>query len=89
MTNSVGTTQTRLEWFVSTPHGMLEHLEDGPILRPYGINHGREPESGLTACGKYAVGWRIFWETPFTADRHQACGACLKAIAKAQDPLGH
>jgi len=78
-------TPTRLEWFVSTPHGVLEYLGDGPIVRPYGVNHGRAPESGLTACGKYAVGWRIFWETPFTADRHRACSACLEAIAKAQD----
>ena len=41
---------------------MLERLDGEPTVRPYGVVHARQPESGLTACGKYAVGWRIFWE---------------------------
>lgn len=79
------TVQAPPTWFVSTPHGVLEYLQDGPIVRPYGVQHGRQPESGLTACGTFAVGWRIYWESPFTADNKRACGDCVAALSRVSE----
>ena len=60
-------------------------MDGEPTVRPYGVIHARQPESGLTACGKYAVGWRIFWEITFTAGGPRACAACAEAIARTRD----
>jgi len=88
-TSSSHPTKTRsAKWFASTPHGVLERLDDGPTLRPYGTIHGRQPGSGLTACGKYAVDWRIFWEIPFTSGSPRACAGCAEAIARSLDAEG-
>ena len=72
-------------WFASTPYEILDRQSRESGLRPYGILHARRAESGLTACGEYAVGWRIFWELPFSADRARACAACVEALASAPD----
>ena len=85
-TSSSHPTKTRsAKWFASTPHGILERHGGEPTVRPYGVVHGRQPGSGLTACGKYAVDWRIFWEITFTSGSPRACAACAEAIAKADN----
>ena len=51
------------------------------LERPCGLSHARRAGSALTACGRYAVGWRIFWELPFQTSAPHACPACVEAVA--------
>lgn len=67
-------------WFVSVPHSVLEEVHGQRVERPYGVIHARESGSGLTACGKYAVGWRIFWELRFRTTDARACPKCIEAV---------
>ena len=69
-------------WLVSTQHWVPLASPGGPAERPYGTKHAREAGEGLTACGKFAVGWRIFWDMTFTTADGEACPACVDAVSK-------
>ena len=49
-------------WVISVPHTAMKDVGGQMVERPYGVSHARQAGHALTACGRYAVGWRIFWE---------------------------
>jgi hypothetical protein len=69
------------QWLVSVPHTALREVDGHSVERPYGVIHARESGSGLTACGQYAVGWRIFWELRFSTTDADSCPECIDAVA--------
>jgi hypothetical protein len=71
-------------WLVSTRHWVRCVADDGPVERPYGVKHAREPGRGLSACGEFAVDWRIFWGMNFTSEDPDACPACRAVVNKVQ-----
>ena len=78
------TSRTPLEsqWLVSVPHTALEEVDGHRVERPSGVIHARASGCGLTACGQYAVGWRIFWELAFRTMDERACPRCIDVVAK-------
>ena len=70
------------QWLVSAAHVALEDVDGHKVERPYGVMHARESGSGLTACGQYAIGWRMFWEIRFRPTDPRACPDCIVAVAR-------
>ena len=68
-------------WVISVPHTAMKDVGGQMVERPYGVSHARQAGHALTACGRYAVGWRIFWELPFQTSTPHACPACVEAVA--------
>ena len=67
----------------------MKDVGDQMLERPCGLGHARQAGSALAACGRYAVGWRIFWELPFQMSAPHACPACVEAVAVLARGNGH
>ena len=63
-------------WVISVPHTAMRDVGGQMVERPYGVSHARQTGSALTACGRYAVGWRIFGELPFQTSASRLPGVC-------------
>jgi hypothetical protein len=65
-------------FFVSAPHGTRGRAAAGERgSRPVGEQHARQPGSAYTACGRVALGWRMFWEMPFPVASAATCRSCM------------
>ena len=67
----------------------MKDVGDQMLECPCGLSHARQAGSALAACGRYAVGWRIFWELPFQMSAHHACPARVEAVAVLARRNGH
>lgn len=76
-------------WVISVPHTAMKHVGGQLMERPDGVNHARQAGRAPTACGRYAVGWRIFWELPFQTSAPHACPSCVEAVAVLARGNGH
>lgn len=70
-------------WYVTSPHGTRVETPTGRAeWQPFGVHHARQAGSILTACGKWAVDWEVFWDLPFPSSPGQTtCRPCLLKVA--------
>lgn len=70
-------------YFVSSRHRTRGGEDGGQAgWKPFGVQHARKPGAPLTACGRLALDWRIFWEIPFPQDPEASCPDCRTACGK-------
>lgn len=68
------------ELFVATAHKVRDRDGIPPLgWLPYGVQHAWRPGTRTTLCGEPTVGWDVFWEMHFTAQRPESCRACVEA----------
>jgi hypothetical protein len=69
-------------WLVAARNGRLELKDDGTYrLTPFGTHHARQIGSRTTACGLFAVDWKLFWDQTFTGLREAECPECREVLA--------
>lgn len=65
-------------WLVTAPYRTPER--DSIARTPWGAYHLKKDGALLTACGRYAVAWHVFWGHPVDPRDPDACHACLQRI---------
>jgi len=63
-------------WLVSTPYGQSPRFS----IAPAGVVHARIDSEPSTACGLFAVDWRVFWTRQFDARDEDACSQCSTVV---------
>lgn len=64
-------------WLVTARHLDISN----PLGRqPLGVRHARRSGDNRTACGQWAIGWRMFWHLPFDAEAATSCDECSRAV---------
>jgi hypothetical protein len=72
---------TRLaRWLSTSPNGTWQVRGTSSMWVPHLEAHAREVGAALTACGRFAVGWELFWDLPFDAEAPGVCQACVDAM---------
>jgi len=78
-------------YFVSARHRTPVGAAGGAGWQPFGVQHARKAGAPLTACGRLAIEWRMFWELPFPHDCEATCPECMAAcggVAERHLPSG-
>jgi hypothetical protein len=67
-------------WLATCPNGTWQPRGTGTVWVPYSMPHAREVGASLTACGRFAVGWELFWDLPFRPEATDVCQECAEAL---------
>ena len=74
-------------WLVTAPQIRPRHMSVDRV--PWGVRHVKENGSWVTACGRSAASWHVFWGAGFDPVDEEACPACARVVrAMAVGPDG-